>query len=342
LTTQFTLSREDLFDYSRCPKIVSIKSREILADTVAGIAKVRKLVIEEYGQVEVIGRGGCKNGPFPGEALPDFVAMSPKHKQPILVEVKNTPRPVSTDRVQATFYNTVARETGVVVQEQRFESGKLNLVPLAHHESIADTILIYPRASSFERVTDQLDLKEETLRNVWTAKQLGFIGQSPRTDCDSKCPHHRLSIELPVGSLEAAPPLPLIFAQGLIEEGVDLDGNYLHNYFYKSGLGSDLFRWILRAERESELKRDVIDRVSSKTALPKEMVERMVFSRGPFVDPNTILKRMEGEIEPWTKILEKGQLKAAGPVLQRLVSRIYSLPDGSAKFVKKSSKKWKV
>jgi hypothetical protein len=412
--TTFTVSREDVYDYSRCPKIVAIKihrglrqpedrgetaqrtkpevsasvvgkigeaavaavfspeamaagtaskikelvtqrtesaiadygvvidenTRRILEETVAGLTSVREVIANEFGEVEVIGRGKCKNGPFPGEALPDFVARTPKYNQPILIEVKNTPKPVKTDHFQASFYNTVARETGVVVHEQWFESGKLNLIPVAYHQSIAETMLIYPRNGSYDRVVDQVSLKSDTIKEIWRAKQLGLLGKTPHTDCDSKCPHHRLGIELPEGNFEPAWPPSLIFAQGLTEAGANLDDHYLHHYFYSSGIGTEMWLWTFKADRDPKLKAEVIRRLASKTNIPEDLVERMAFGRGRMPDPNKVLKEMSSDFQPWERILGKDRMSGIGPTLQRLVTRFYSLPERSEEYIKRSRKKW--
>jgi len=49
---------------------------------------------------------------------------------------------------------------------------------------------------------------------------------------------------------------------------------------------------------------------------------------------------MSAEIEPWEKILGKERMDGIGPTLQSLVTRLYSLPDKSEEFVKRSLKKW--
>lgn len=412
--TTFTVSREDLYDYFRCPKIVAIKmyrsthhpqvqretfertkpevptavvgkigeaavaaafsplasaagtgskveqlvmqkaqsaildigavidsnTKRVLEETAAGLASLRGAITNEFGEVEVIGRGICKNGPFPGEALPDFVAHTPKHNQPILIEVKNTPKPVKTDQFQASFYNTVARETGVVVQEQRFESGKLNLVPVAYHNSIAETMLIYPRNGSYSRITYQVSLKDDTIKQVWAAKQLGLLGKVPYNDCDSKCPHHRLKFELPEGNLEPSRPPSLIFAQGLTEAGANLDDHYLHHYFYTSGIGSEMWLWTLKAEHDPVLRTEVIRRLSSKTNIPEDLLERMAFGRRNMPDPQTVLRSMSAEFEGWERLLGKDRMSMLGPTLQGLVTRLHSLPEHSNEYVKRSRMKW--
>jgi hypothetical protein len=322
--------------------VLDNNAKRILNETVDGLVGVRSFITEEYGDVEVIGRGACKNGPFPGEALPDFVALSPKHKQPILIEVKNSQKPSNTDRFQARFYNTVARETGVVVHEQRFEAGNLNLIPVAYHESITETLLVYPRGSSYERIENIVDMKSDAINEIWRAKQLGFQGKSPHTDCGSKCPHHRIG-ELPEGNLEPSPPLPLVYALGLVEADADLDTEYLRNYFFKSGLGAGTYPWIFGLKVDEERRKTVAQLISKRTGIPSELAERMAFARVRSPDSDKIFRSMASEIEPWEKILGKSKLDefSTRSTIQGLATRYYTLPEKSNDFVKRSWNKWK-
>jgi hypothetical protein len=429
ITPLFTLSRQDIYDYLRCPKIVSFKAfratitpkevksvedqkagitrriiigaigeaaaaiafspiavalsrkqgkegaplsdiwllkrariklselgvqldaemEELLKQTVEGLTLIRKYLTEEYGELEIIGRGESRNGPMPGLAMPDFVAISPELKQPILIEVKNAARASpSTDRFQAVYYNTVAREVGVVVLEERLESGRLVLTPKSFHESVAETVLVYPRLEKYERVSDTLKLRKELLEEVWRAKQLGFIGRTPHTDCDALCPHHRLSrrlgIELPEGNIETATPLPLIYAEGLVECDADLDAKYLRDFLFRFRIGSTIFDLMpsLRVmERYSRLdeKKKIIEFIANKTGLPTTIIETF-FHRAKWPDAETLQRTMASEIEPWEKILGKDKIKRSLNSIQGLSTRIYTLPQKSIDFVRQSWKQW--
>lgn len=410
----FTISREDIYDYFRCPKIVSIKAHRLLAppeekpnkirvepevsastigkigeaavaaafspaaaivqglgklqevitrqtemtvsrlgvtldnrigevvkETVNGITQVRQAITEEYGEVQVIGRGGCKNGPFPGEALPDFIAISPKLKQPVLIEAKNTIKASNSDRFQARFYNTVARETGVVVHEQRFEGSQIRLDPIAYHESIAETLLVYPRGSSYEKILDRIDMGKETIKDIWLAKQLGYCGKSPHTNCDSRCPHHRLGIELPEGNMEVVTPMPLVYAKGLAESSFDMDTEYLHNYFMNSGLATGTFELWLRARNNTPLKKQFVEEVASKTCLPFDIVQRMVFPEMHTQKSEKIAARMASAFEPWENIFGKERAdKYFKNSARGQATRLYTLPNDSLDFINRSWKKW--
>jgi hypothetical protein len=414
--TIYTISRQDVYDFGRCPKIVSIKSfksshpqekkpaarraepviptsvvgklgemavaaafssqttsaapskvvesvvretssklsdigividgeiKRLLDETANGLALVRASLVDEYGEIRVVGRGGCKNGIFPGEALPDLVATSPNLHHPILIEVKNSSIPAATDRFQAGFYNTVARETGVIVHEQRIESGRLVLNPVAYHESITDTLLVYPRLGSYEKVSDHVDMSEIKIRQIWTAKQLGLLGRSPHTDCDSKCPHYRLKIELPEGNIETATPLALTYAASAKEAGMDFDTHYLRNFFFKSGLAYGLFDWVFRARHshDNQAKRQAIDLLASKTGMTRETVERMAFTIHTIPNAKKILRGMAANIEQWEKMIGEKSVKDQSFLskTQSIATRIYALPDRSEDFIESSRKRW--
>ena len=52
--------------------------------------------------------------------------------------------------------------------------------------------------------------------------------------------------------------MPVVFARGAMKLGADLDAHYLHHYFYNSGIGSNLWDLVFRAERELQLKAEVV------------------------------------------------------------------------------------
>jgi len=336
------LARQAVSEISRMGAILDSSTKAIITETIEGLSAVRSFISDEFGEVQVIGRGQCKNGPFPGEALPDFVALSPRQNQPILIEVKNTPKPLKTDHFQAAFYNTVARETGVVVHEERMVGAKLDLTPIAYHNSIADTLLVYPRANHFERVSDTVDVSEDTLKEIWMAKQLGYLGRSPHTDCHTNCPHHRLGVELSEGNIEVAIPLPLVYSKGLTEIGFDLDTNYLSNFFYKSAISTELFDTIFHAWDDPLRKKVIVEKIAVKTQIPIDTVWRMVYPQQRSPDSEKIMRNMAAEVEPWEKILgEKASTKITGPAIQGLATRYFTLPNRSEDFVKRTWKKWK-
>jgi hypothetical protein len=133
--------------------------------------------------------------------------------------------------------------------------------------------------------------------------------------------------------------MPLIFAKGASELGSDMDAHYLHHYFYRSGIGSDMWLWVFKAEREPKLKQDAVRQNSTKMGIPEDVVERMIFVHRTMPDPDKVLNHVSGELEPWEKILGEKRMKWIGPTLQGLVTRLYGLPEKSEEFVKRSQKK---
>jgi hypothetical protein len=92
--------------------------------------------------------------------------------------------------------------------------------------STAETILVYPRLAASSIIKETFVPTRSMIRQVWTAKQLGLKGLSIETECRSDCPHHRLKVNLPEGSMEPLPPLPLVFSKGMVEDDWNLDMEY--------------------------------------------------------------------------------------------------------------------
>jgi len=74
--------------------------------------------------------------------------------------------------------------------------------------------------------------------------------------------------------------------------------------------------------------------------MPKDVVEKMVFSPVGILDSSKVLRKMVGETEPWVKLLGRERMNDIGATLQALVTRLYSLPEKSEEFVKRSRRKW--
>ena len=135
----------------------------------------------------------------------------------MLIEVKNSKIANTTaDRFQALFYNMVGRKFGITVMEDHKKSNSWKIMPKTVRKKISETMLIYPRLEKFETVKDAIKLDRAMIRDIWTAKQLGMNGHSPKTDCDSSCLHRRYG-KLPEDNMDAAIPLPLIYSKGVVE-----------------------------------------------------------------------------------------------------------------------------
>lgn len=403
MTSLYTVSREDLYDYRRCPKIVAIKAyralrtvreirpaqprelepaiigkigeaavryglqalprsvameqmsrsipqvkvnevlEEIAIQSLRGMEEIRRKLEREYGKVTIIGRGEGRHPDLAGAARPDFIALTEQNSDPIIVETKDTVRTSPTDRFQAMFYNGIAERYGVYLLEERLEGGVGEFSPRSI-ESKAETVLIYPRLAQFSIVKERFVPDEDTVKDVWKAKELGFKGQAPETECGKKCVHNRLKVNLPEGNMESLPPPPLIFSEGTLESGRDLDVDYQVSYAWRllpfmvklillsqerrdSGL-AELRYWLTNTLGISQRATDIV--------VSPDKRETFVRSK-----PNAevLLGSMRSELEPWALILKKRLVISAPSILARATA-VYSLPKRSARFVKESWKRW--
>ena len=336
---------------------------EILKNTILGLAKIKKYLRDEYGELTIIGRGESKNGLLPNKIRPDFVAIS-ENKKPILIEVKNSATlNKKGNQFQAAFYNTIAKKYGVVVLEERLETDSTTIIPKTIHDPITETLLIYPRLGIYKKIDDTIPLDKKLVDEVWRAKQLGLQGRSPKTDCGSSCPHHRLG-ELPDGNLETAIPLSLIYAEGLVEQGVDLDLNYLRGYFWKIGMGSAIrdSLWDIRhaefmsrfrtsnqsqKQKNHELiqneKEKFIEETVEKTGFDRKTIEKLFSEsswRSPWKEIEKIDKEFHNELNPWEKLLGAKNLKKMKNAAKGNATKLYPIPDKSEDFIRKSWKAW--
>ena len=290
MTSIFTVTREDLYDYGRCPKIVAIKAHraisepherhlqqqpqlvepttigkigevavklslqgipareamrgitrvvpeiegndyleEIASESLRGMEEIRKNLESQYAKVTIIGRGEGRHPDLAGTARPDFIAMTERGGTPIIIEAKDSVKTSPAYMFQAMFYNGIAEKFGVYLLEERLEGESPKFTPRVLIQG-AETVLVYPRLAHFTIVKEKYTPTEETIKEVWKAKELGFKGQVPETNCKKKCAHNRLKAELPEGNMEPLPPLPLIFSRGILENGHDLDLDYQTNY----------------------------------------------------------------------------------------------------------------
>lgn len=404
-TPLFILSRTDLYDYGRCPKIVAYKAyrslrverrpieevsaapsestvigkigefaiaagfqgggipssveldsrvverledvgiqvddrvREILVETTKGLPEILTEVQEAYGYLKIIGKGVSRSGFLPSQANPDFVAVT-STGLPVIIETKNTKAKGPAHEFQTAFYNTLARETGVVVIDSGVQNGKLILEPSAIHDVKTESVLIYPRLQEYERVTRTVDLSQERIEEVWRSKQLGYLGEEPFNDCDSKCPHHRLKMELQEGNLEVAAPLPVTFAKGAVESGADLDARFLYDYKRRMGIAE----LIERAKRIGKID-SLVSKMVQKGTISSSLANRLASLEYSDINwPNTesVAKEMESQIEPWFEIMGKKRLKESGTGIMGLATRHFTLPNESKRFVKRSNESWEL
>jgi hypothetical protein len=405
LTSIFTVTREDLYDYERCPKIVAIKAyraitfspaappveqrrvqepamigkigemaveltlqgvpkhetlerithsipeikineylAQIAAQSVEGMEEIRRSLNAAYKEVTIIGRGEGRHPDLAGTARPDFIGLTEKEGTPIIVEAKDSAKEARPYKFQAMFYNGLAEKFGVYLLRERLE-GELARFSPRILKSSAETVLVYPRLATFSIVKEKYVPTEPVMKAVWKAKQLGFSGRVPENECERKCPHNRLKVNLPVGNMEPLPPLPLIFSKGSIEEGFDLDLEYQAGYawnllpsriklavLFSKGRGrglDELKSWLMKNLMISSEAADVV--------LDNTRRESFLQSK-PTGDH--LMTLMDSELEPWKTILKERLAASASSILARATA-VYSLPKGSSRFVKDAWGRWR-
>lgn len=350
-------------DLKRKGVLLDSQMNKILKNTIIGLGKIKSQLTEKYGKIEILGHGESRSGILPNKVRPDFIAISEDQK-PVMIEVKNTSNVnMKSDHFQASFYNTIAKKYGVVVMEERTENGIKTIIPRSIDDRISETLLVYPRHGKFEKITDTTSLDKNLVKNIWIAKQLGLKGKTPKTDCDSKCPHHRHG-DLPEDNLEPAIPLPLVIAEGLIEQGVDLDTDYLRRYLWRNGIGKiidDGLYEIRHAEylakegsysqskvetrlKNLEKKKDTfLEEIVEKTGFSMQEISKITSkeaSRTHIKEQKKAEKEMKGVFEPWKKLLGAKSLKSLKNTAKGQSTRLYPIPKDSERFVKKSWKLW--
>ena len=343
--------------------ILDSQMKKILRDTIVGLGKIKTQLSEKYGKIKILGHGQSRSGILPNTVLPDFIALSEGGK-PIMIEVKNTSSiSQKANHFQASFYNAVASKSGVVVLEERTENGINTIVPKSLDDRISETFLVYPRHGKYEKITDTISIDKNLVKNIWIAKELGLKGQAPKTDCDSKCPHHRHG-ELPEGNMEPLIPLSLIFAEGLIEQGSDLDIYYLRRYLGRQGIGSiisDGLFDICRAEYQTKYssfdktleeknlekiakkKESFLDEIAEKTGFSRQEISKITSKeegRNFATQMARAEKEMSDSFNSWKKILNAKTLKRLRINAKGQFTKQYPIPNDSKQFVKRSWKLW--
>jgi len=329
------------------PKSLELDMKNVVRETFEGLDEITRDVKDAYGNVTVIGKGESRYETLPTMGYPDFVALT--NGKPVLIEVKNTVRENSKlDGFQASFYNSLAKTVGVVIQDMAIDDGVLETRPRMVLERDANALIVYPRLKTWKSVTDTVDLGPRVVKDVWRAKQLGLLGKSPRTKCSSDCPHHKFDIELPEGNMEIAKPLPLILAKGSVDLGVDFDYEYLENYLWRvaPSLSTALSEMRFGRDTVPETQRKKLrGMLQDKFDLDESTVRRLVPKTGhakdePYPSYKEILREEASEIEPWEKLLPRKILRSASQTAQGRATRLYRLPKESSRVIRKTWKKW--
>jgi len=328
---------------------------ELLAKkTIEGLREIKPEIERALDPLTVIGRGESRYGALPTCGYPDYVALSSNDK-PVLIEVKNGSRENSTrDRFQASFYNSLGKTVGVIVHHTNINDGSVRQSVKMHLEKDAETLVVYPRLHKWERVTDTIDMDQEEIEEIWSAKQLGILGRWPDIHCESNCPHTRYKIVLPEDSLDSlAKPLPLIYAKGAADLGMDYDFNFARRYVHKTAPRamselSNLGHLLWKAPR-SDLEL-LVAMIEARLGIGRDSSEKLLrlvagTSTGElglrtWIDPKKVDKEMATDMEPWQLLLPQKIIDEIGQTAQSIGTQTYSLPQQSSLLIDKSWRKW--
>ena len=333
----------------------------ILRNTIEGVNEIKKKIADQYGDVSIIGRGESRNGLLLSTSKPDFIALAGEQKKLVLVEVKNTEKmDLARDRFQAQFYNAVGTKFGITVMETYGQDDLARIMPVATRHNTSETILVYPRHGKFEVIRDKVSVDKKTVQGIWAAKQLGIRGKSPKTDCDSSCPHHRYD-RLPEGNTEVAVPLPLAYSRGRVEHGVDLDAIFWQQFLSKKGIIgihsrfkmdswhdkieigkiADPAKRRFRLDNLEKSRQDFEDAVAKATGIDKKWFRnRARWKTGDSQTDKDVERDMPNELGAWRKLLGTKRFKGDKINAKKQATRIYPLPQHSTTFVKKSWNAW--
>jgi hypothetical protein len=318
--------------------------QQIAAESLRGAEKVREKLAEEYGTINIIGRGEGRHPDLAGKVRPDFVALRNGNQTPLIVEVKDTTRMNAPDHFQATYYNGIAAKYGLYLIEERLEGDVRLFSPQILHGA-AEALLIYPRLAKYSIVKENFVPEEETIKEIWKAKELGFKGQVPETTCGRKCPHNRLKVKLPEGNMEPLTPAPLVLSRGVLESGFDLDVGYQVSYAWnllpmkiKLAIVMSAVSAVNGLTEMKEWLTQVVGLDEEPAEIVSNPLKRQEFLRTK-PQAEDLVKSMANDTEPWKIILGK-RLEVNAPSILALGTAIYSLPRRSSKFVKDAWGRW--
>ncbi|MCP8322492.1 MAG: hypothetical protein H3Z52_16370 [archaeon] len=131
----------------------------------------------------------------------------------------------------------------------------------------------------------------------------------------------------------------------MVEHDANLDLKYFHNFLWRTRIGSVLFEATLRLRDKPDQikkKKEVIELITEKTGVPTEIIEEMFTTRQRWPDTEMLQRTMANEIESWQKVLGKERLEHSLKFgnIQGLTTRLYTLPNKSTDFVRRSWKRW--
>ena len=345
LTLQGLPKHETLQEITRSVPEVRINEylAQIANQSVEGMDEIRRSLKAAYRDVRIVGKGEGRHPDLAGTARPDFIGLTEENGTPIIVEAKDSAKEARSYKFQAMFYNGIAEKFGIYLLKERLEGESAKFYPQIL-KSKAETVLVYPRRAAYSIIKEKYVPTESVIKEVWKAKQLGFRGQVPEHACAKKCPHNRLKTNLPEGNMDPLPPLPLIFSQGSIEDGFDLDLEFQVGYAWDL-LPPRIKLALVFSERHARSSSELRNWLIKNLKISDEAAEVVVDSarRESFLTSKPtgegLLKTMSGELEPWGSIL-KERLAVSAPSILARATAVYSLPKGSSRFVGDAWSRW--
>lgn len=328
------------------PRVTFNEQLEVIASqSLKGVEEVRRKLAREYGDLTIIGKGEGRHPDVPIKVRPDFIAFREGEEKPIIIETKDTTRMNPTDDFQAALYNGIAERYGVYLVQERLDGGVRRFSPLTIQGN-AEAILIYPRLAKYSIIKDRFAPDIELIKEIWKAKQLGFKGLLPETDCGKKCAHNRLKVKLAEGNMEPAPPLPLIFSNAVLETGFSYDVGYQVNYAWSLLPPRVKLAILFSARGVGTSLANVKEWLTGSVGLEEEAAQIVVNPerRDAFIrsrpDAESLAKFVGSELESWKSILGR-RLSEGSPSILAIATAIYSLPKNSSRFVRESWDRWR-
>jgi len=204
--------------------------KEIVKRDVVGLVRIASKLSDEFGEVGMAGSVKLKSPTLPTYGNPDLIFTTGRVGHYLIAEVKNVEKIIPSHRFQAIFYNTVAK-LDAFIMGVRITHKKHEFFPEVLPYSNVSTVLLFPRQGKFERINKRLDMST-LVQLVWESILLGMMGKQPeaaKREYCSVCPWKKFCSNWTknspaTGSIDIIPkPLPLIYVNGVLASGFDID-----------------------------------------------------------------------------------------------------------------------
>ena len=353
---------------------------DMIKETTENVEPIINQIIENYGLIESIGRGMLVEGSIVTYGFVDNVVKLKNNNKLMILEVKNTAHPpkkldiLKADLDQARYYNSIVKETGLLqrMYRQNHLTDQLELIPEFKISPNIDTTVIYTRSGKIAHVSDRLEYIQEIREDVWLAKQLGFMGKFPESDCDaqtSTCVHENLPKEIwskmRIDNSEIKQPIVLGLADGLVENDVRFEP-----LFYSNLMGTKRYRKLRNNLRSltryySKIEAGTLDLATLNITHPmsygremqriaKSLDFELIKSQIMEIETRAKNAHVEREIwnnftlkralpnlyESWNSILPEGFLDKSMSGVNGIINTIYNQGKLAKTLIKNSISKW--